>query len=149
MGVIEKSLEEMNAYEMDVIEDLTINDALILVAVCASKEDVVREDDEMVDAKRISALAQDHPLFFHLSDSIKPTLNKFMNMIKTEDTVKYVAAAAKVLKPKYKKTAFTWAAKILMPDGVLTETRKNILDKYSILLNVDMKTAQRILVEIS
>ncbi len=149
MGLVEKNLKEMDAYEKDLIEDLTINDALILVAVCATKEEAVREGDESVDAKRITALAQDHPLFLNLSDSIKPSLNKFMNMIRTEDTVKYVAAAAKVLKPEHKETAFTWAAKILMPDGVLTETRKNILDKYSMLLNIDMKTAQRILVQIS
>jgi hypothetical protein len=149
MGLLEKKFKEIDAYEKDLIEDLTINDALILVAVCATKEEAVRKVDESVDAKRISALAQDHPLFLNLSDSIKPCLNKFMNMIRTEDTVKYVAAAAKVLKPEHKETAFTWAAKILIPDGVLTETRKNILDKYSMLLNIDMKTTQRILVQIS
>jgi len=149
MGLVEKNLKEMEAYEKDLIEDLTINDALILVAVCATKEEAVGEGDESVDAKRITALAQDHPLFLNLSDSIKPSLNKFMNMIITEDTVKYVTSAAKVLKPEHKETVFTWAAKILMPDGVLTETRKNILDKYSMLLNIDMKTAKRILVQIS
>ena len=72
-----------------------------------------------------------------------------MNMIKTADTVKYVMAATKVLKPEYKETAFTWAAMILMPDGVLTETRKIVLEKYALLLNIDRDDAQNILVKIS
>ncbi len=63
--------------------------------------------------------------------------------------VKYVMAAAKVLKPEYRETAFTWAAIILISDGVLTEARKNILDRYAMLLNIDMKVAQKILVQVS
>jgi len=70
-------------------------------------------------------------------------------MIQDTDMVKYVMAAAKALKPEYNETAFTWAAMILMPDGILTETRKIILDKYALLLNIDHDAAQNILVKIS
>jgi hypothetical protein len=92
---------------------------------------------------------EDHPLFSDPLDSIEPRLNKYMNMVKSADTVKYAAAAAKIIKPEYNETAFSWAARILMPDGVLTEDRKNILDRYSMLLNIDIKTAKTILVQIS
>jgi len=88
-------------------------------------------------------------IFINLLDSIEPSVNKFMNMIQDTDMVKYVMAAAKALKPEYNETAFTWAGMILMPDGILTETRKNILDKYALLLNIDHDDAQNILIKIS
>jgi hypothetical protein len=135
--------------ERILIEDLTVNDALILVAVCAVKEEAGTDNNHIDDKKRIVALAQDHPMFLDLLDSIEPGVNKFMNMVKATDTVKYVMAAAKVLKPEHKETAFTWAAMNLMSNGILTETRKNILDKYTLLLNIDYDDAQKILVKIS
>jgi hypothetical protein len=151
MEALEKDVKEKenDAYITRPIEDLTINDALILIAVCASKEQTNPDDSQSDDAKRIIALAQDHPLFFDISDSIEPSVNKFMNMIEHTYTVKYVMAAAKTLKLGYKETAFSWAAMILMPDGVLTEERKNILDRYATVLNVDIKVAQKILVQVS
>ena len=149
MGLSDKHIEEIEAYQDSLMEGLTVNEALILVAVCAAKEEADRDNTHLEDTKRIGALAQDHPLFIDLSESIGPSVNKFMNMIKSEDTVKYVMAAEKTLKPEHKETAFTWAALILMSDGVLTETRKNILDKYGMLLNIDKKDAKKILVQIS
>ncbi|MGD9106256.1 MAG: hypothetical protein PVH55_10000 [Desulfobacterales bacterium] len=150
MVPVEKKFKEIDAYdEKELIEDLTINDALILIAVCAAKEQDAPDVDQNENVDRITALAEDHPLFSDLLGSIKPSLNKYMNMIRFADMVKYVAAAAKVLKPDLKETAFTWAAIILMPDGVLTEARKNIMDRYAMLLDIDIKTAQRILVQVS
>jgi hypothetical protein len=148
MGAIEKYIEEIEAYEKILIEDLTVNEALILVAVCAAKEKNI-DKNHIHETKRIEALAKDHPIFKDLHDSIKPSLNKFMNTIKSKDTVKYVMAAAKVLKPELKETAFTWTVTILMSDGVLTKARKDILDKYAMILNIDGSIAQKILVQAS
>jgi hypothetical protein len=120
-----------------------------LVAVCAAKEEADNNNNLIRNKNRIVALTKDHPVFLKCSDSIEPSVNKFMNMIKISDTVKYIIAAAKVLKPEYKETAFTWAAVILMPDGVLTEIRRNILDKYTILLDIDRKVREKVLVNIS
>ena len=149
MGLSDKLIEEIEAYKDNVIEDLTVNDALILVAVCAAKEEADIDNNLTRDKNRIVALAKDHPVFLNRSDSIEPSVNKFMNMIKPSDTINYIIAAAKVLKPEYKETAFTWAAVILMPDGVLTEIRKNILDKYAMLLDIDRKFRKKILVNVS
>jgi hypothetical protein len=150
MGPNDKHIEEIEAYKENLIGDLTINDALILVAVCAAKEKATPDDNHIDDAKRIAALAQNHPIFLDLGDSIEPSINKFMNMIgTTTDLVKAVDTAANVLKPELKEIAFNWVAEIIMSDGVLTEQRKNILDKYALLFNIDSNDAQRILVEIS
>ena len=108
------------------------------------------DNNHIDDIKRIAALAKNHPIFLYLVDSIEPSINKFMNMIDTAtDLVKPVDMAANVLEPELKENAFGWAAEIIMPDGVLTEERKIILDKYALLLNIDSNDAQRILVEIS
>jgi hypothetical protein len=144
MGAIEKHIEEIEAYEKNLIEALTVNKALVLVAVCAAKD-----NNPIHDKKRIAALANDHPLFKDLHDGIEPSLNKFMNTVKSKDAVKYIMAAAKVLKPEFKETAFKWAAVILMSDGVLTKVRKDILEKYEMILNIDRNVAQKIIVQVS
>jgi hypothetical protein len=149
MRIVEKKVKENNAYETKLEEDLTINEALILVAVCAAKEHAVADSNQSGEAKQIAVLANEHPIFSDLSDSIEPCVNRFMNMTKQADTTKYVSAAANTLKQKHKETALKWAAMILMPDGVLTETRKNILDKYALLLNIGDNAAQDILVQAS
>ena len=132
------------------LEDLTVHDALILIAVCAAKEKVDTGDNHIDYEKLIAVLVQDHPIFSGLADSIDPSINKYMNIIDNIiDDVNYVSAAAKVLKPELKEIAFTWAAKIIMPDGVLTEVRKKILEKYALLLNIDNKDGPQILVKIS
>ncbi len=105
--------------------------------------------------KRVSALASTNILKLNqkLDESqsavVPPIELSLPEDVITEDMVKYVMAAAKVLKPEYRETAFTWAAIILISDGVLTEARKNILDRYAMLLNIDMKVAQKILVQVS
>ena len=132
------------------LEDLTVHDALILIAVCAAKEEADNADNHIEYEKLIADLVQDHPIFSGLADSIDPSINKYMNMIDNIiDDVNYVSAATKVLKPELKEVAFTWAAKIIMPDGVLTKVRKNILEKYALLLNIDNKDGPQILVKIS
>jgi len=149
MGANEKHIEEIEAYEKNLIEDLTVNEALILIAVCAAKEKADMGNYHIHDIKRITALTKNHPLFKDLHESVEPSLNKFMNMVKPEDAVKHVMAAAKVLKPEFKETAFKWAAVILMSEGILTKTRKDILEKYEMILNIDKNVAQKYLVQVS
>jgi hypothetical protein len=149
MGANEKYIEEIEAYEKNLIEDLTVDNALILVAVCAAKEKADMDNDHVHDTKRIITLTKNHPLFKDLRESIEPSLNKFMNMVKPEDTVKYVMAAAKVLKPEFKETAFKWVTVILVSDGILTKARKDILEKYEMILNIDKNVVQKFLVQAS
>jgi hypothetical protein len=149
MGAIEKYTEEIEAYDKNLVEDLTVDEALILVAVCATKEKDDMDNNAIHDTKPIADLAKDHPLFKNLHESIETSLNTFMNMVKSEDAVKYITAASNVLKPELKETAFKWAAMILMSDGILTKDRKDILEKYEMILNVHKQVAQNILVQAS
>jgi hypothetical protein len=130
------------------MEDLTVNEAIIAVAVCAAKESGGIGGSHCGDAARIAAMAEKQPLFSSLDDSIDPSINLFMNMIGTStDLVKPITSAATVLNPAQKEIAFTWAAEILLPDGVLTEKRQRILTKYASLLKIDRAAAQQILTD--
>ena len=107
MNKPDKHIEEIETYEENLIEDLTVDEALTLVAVCAVKEKADIDNKHTGDTRRIVTLAQNHPKFFELSDSIEPSVNKFMNMIgTTTDLVKPVATEAMVLKPELNKVAF-------------------------------------------
>jgi hypothetical protein len=148
MDLSDKDAEEIEVYEKNSTKNLIVKDAFILLAVCAAKEKADIDENQGDDANRIAALSKKHPIFSDLEDSIDPAINKFMNMIgTTTDSVNPVKSAAKALKPAHKEIAFSWIKEIIMPDGVLTEERKIILDKYALLLEIDSTVAQQILVE--
>jgi hypothetical protein len=148
MDFSDKDAEKIEAYEKNSTKNLTVNDALILLAVCAAKEKADINENPVDVANRIAALSKKHPIFSDFEDSIDPAINKFMNMIgTTTDLVNPVKSAAKALKPAHKDIAFSWVTEIIMPDGVLTEERKIILDKYALLLEIDNTLEQKILVE--
>lgn len=141
-------IDERGAYEADVFTDLTVNDALILIAVCATKEKTETETDPDKDAAHIAALAKRQALFSDLGDSIEPIINKFMNMIGTiNDPDVAFLAAVKQLKPEQKNIAFSWITEILMPDGMLSDDRNEILSRYAGMLDIDRKDAKQIVAE--
>jgi hypothetical protein len=150
VGLSDEHIEEMDGYENDYAQDLTANDAIILLAVCAAKEKADTEKKQIDDAKRIGKLAKKHPIFSDIGESIEPAVNKFINIIETKaDLVKPMRLAAKMLTPPQKEIAFSMAAEIIMPDGVLSAVRKSILDKFVLSLNIDNKVAQQIMTETS
>jgi hypothetical protein len=57
--------------------------------------------------------------------------------------------AEKTFEQDFGEVAFSWAAEIIMPDGVLSEKRKNIIDKYVLLLDIDNTVARQIQVDVS
>lgn len=144
----QEPIEEIDAYEEDPLENLTVNDALIVVAVCAAKEKADSDARHLEKAKQIGLMAQDNPIFSGLGDTIEPSIHLFMNMLgKTTDLVKPVTSAAMVLNPAQKKIAFSWVAEIILPGGLLTEKRQRILKKYASLLKIDSAVAQQILAD--
>jgi len=134
--------QEIEAYDKSTTQNLTVNDALILIAVCAAKEKVEIGKSQADVAKRIAMLAKKHPIFKDLEESVDPAISKFMNKVgTTTDLLKPASSAANILikaenafEQKIRETAFSWAGEIIMPDGVLTEERKRFLDKYALLL---------------
>ena len=73
--------EEIDAYEKDPVENLTLNDSLILVAVCAAKDKTGNHGMRTEDARKIAVLAREHPVFDGCAESIEPSVNKLSNLV--------------------------------------------------------------------
>lgn len=127
--------EEMVAYEKDLIDNLTLNDALILVAVCAAKDKTGSHGIRTEDARKIAVLAQDHPIFDGCDDSIEPSVNKLSNLVSTKtDLTPLVQAAASVLTPELRETAFDWVSAVIRSEGDLPKEHQLHLDQYGRVL---------------
>ena len=121
---------------------LTLQDALLTVAICAAKIDA---DDSHGDINRIAVLAISHPLFSNERDTVEPRVNMLVHLILNTDPVKAIDIAAKSLTPELRETAFEWAAKMAMADGLLSGEKKVLLEKLAMQLLIDIKVAGKIL----
>jgi hypothetical protein len=127
--------EEIDAYEKDLIDNLTLNDALVLVAVCAAKEKAGSHGLGTEDARQIAAAAREHPVFDGCKESIEPSINKLSNLVSTKiDLSHMVQAAAGVLTPELRETAFDWVSIVIKSEGDLSGEHQLLLDHYSRVL---------------
>ena len=78
----------MAAYKSGPFEDLTVQDALTIIAVFAAQMDPEKCAD---DVRRIGAIAENHPEFVETNRNILKRINKFVNsMLAAEDQQKVV-----------------------------------------------------------
>ncbi len=144
MTVSYESNIEMAAYQSGPFEDLTIQEALTIIAVYAAQMDPKNCED---DVKRIVATAERLPEFVAKKESIFSFVNKFTNSMQAIDSQKAVEIAANGLTTELRKTAFKLAAEIALPDMVLTDKKKLVLDcletKLSISSDYAKKTIER------
>jgi hypothetical protein len=135
--------KEMAAYQKGPFEDLTIQDALTLIAVCTAQMDY--EDCE-TDVKRIEAVAESRPEFVEKRKDISSRINRYVNSLPAMDRQKAVEIAADVLKnPELKKAAFEFATEVVLPEKVLTDEKQAILDSIATHLSLDRHFAQQII----
>ena len=144
MKVSENYNDEIKAYEYekDTLKNLTLQDALILVAVCASEID---EEHRYNDAQRIIAMAHAHPLFQEKLKSTAARVYHIWNLMVTKDRKKTVDLAFKPLSPELRETAFAWVTEIIISNTGLTEEKKSILYEFIEKLSIERKSAERII----
>ena len=120
MTLSNETKKEMAAYHSGPFEDLTIQEALTIIAVYAAQMDPKKCED---DVKRIVATAERLPEFVAKKESIFSFVNKFINSMQTIDSQKAVEIAANGLTTELRKTAFKLAAEVALPDKVLTDKK--------------------------
>lgn len=130
MVVFEDKKKEMAAFQSDPLQDLTIQDGLIISAVCAF-------DAATEKCKRISALAQKHPLFTEEPEKTTARVNKFTNLMQGQKSLKAVEAVARELKPEHRKLAFEFAVEAALADAPLTAKREKTLQALANRLALD------------
>ena len=132
----------MAAYQKSPFEDLTIQDALTLIAVYAAQ---TGPQDCEKDVKRIGNIAERRPEFVEKKGNIFRRINKYMNSMQRIDPQKALEIACDVLNPKLKKIAFDIAAEVALPDKVLTAEKKTILNDIATKLLIDREFAKQTL----
>ncbi|MEX1329447.1 MAG: hypothetical protein AB1Z29_21815, partial [Desulfobacterales bacterium] len=133
MTLSNETKNEMAAYQSGPFEDLTIQEALTIIAVYAAQMDPKKCQD---DVKRIVATAERLPEFVAKKESIFSFVNKFINSMQAIDSQKAVEIAADVLNTEMRKTAFKLAAEVALPDKVLTDKKKSVLDSLETKLSI-------------
>lgn len=128
------------AYQSGPFEDLTIQEALTIIAVYAAQMDPEKCED---DVKRIVAAAERLPEFVAKKESIFSFVNKFINSMQAIDSQKAVEIAADVLNTEMRKTAFKLAAEVALPDKVLTDKKKSVLDSLETKLSISREFAKK------
>lgn len=133
--------DDAMAFTPDPLKDLTIQDALIISAVHAVQADPGK-------CKRISRLAQKHPLFVEDPESTTARVNKYVNLMQGGKTLQAVEAVTDCINPEQRQQAFEFAAKAAVDDNDLTNDKKQILQELADRLALDDHFVDRKLAKI-
>ena len=94
MNSMEKTDQETRAYDPDWLQNLTIQDAVTIIALFAA--DIAPQDSEG-DIERIESVLQRQPLFEESSEATRVRIQKFANAFQSADPEGAARRAAKVL----------------------------------------------------
>ena len=140
MTLSNETKKGMAGYQSGPFEDLTMQEALTIIAVYAAQIDPEKCQD---DVKRIVATAERFPEFVAKKESIFSFVNKFINSMQAIDSQKAVEIAANGLTTEMRKSAFKLAAEVALPDKVLTDEKKSLLDSLETKLSISSEFAQK------
>ena len=140
MTLSNETKKGMAGYQSGPFEDLTMQEALTIIAVYAAQIDPEKCQD---DVKRIVATAERFPEFVAKKESIFSFVNKFINSMQAIDSQKAVEIAANGLTTELRKTAFKLAVEVALPDKVLTDKKKSVLDSLESKLSISSEFAQK------
>lgn len=121
---------DFTAFTPDPLKDLTVQDALIISAVYAVEANAEK-------SKRISTLAQNHPLFIEEPQNTTARVNKYVNLMQAGKSLKAVEAVTNYLNPEHRQQAFEFAIEATLEDEDLTEIKKKTLRTLANKLDLD------------
>jgi hypothetical protein len=126
-------------------ENLSLQDALIIIAMYAIQLDPAAKDGQKV--RRIAELAKEHPLFSEESGDIVARIHRVAKSTDMADLSHVVDQAVKSLTLKLRQTAFEWAAELAVDKGSLPEEKQEIVDQLRTKLYIDTHSANKIISE--
>jgi tellurite resistance protein len=124
-------------------ENLSLQDALTIIAMYAAQLDPAAKDDEKV--RRIAALAKKHPLFSEKSAAIVARIHRLAESVDIADFPQAVDQAVKSLTLKLRQTAFEWAAGLAVDNGILSNEKQELVEQLRTKLYIDTNTANKII----
>lgn len=135
---------------MDLLEQLTyddegklyVQDALVVIAVCAAKVD---EEYSPEEADRIVALALANKMFRNEAETVKKRVFHLVHAIMVDDRQEAIDLAVKSLPEEMKETAFAWAVDVITADGVLPDESREFIWEMAAKLSIDSEIAAEII----
>ena len=106
MGNSEMSEKEKKVFQTGLFDNLTVQDAFTIIALCAAQEDI-----EGLDKLIMTYLSKD-ALFDEDDSDTLARINKFVNSLAEVNSFNAIERAAKVLTPELRRKSFILAAQI-------------------------------------
>jgi hypothetical protein len=124
--------QETSAYDAGLFEDLTVQDAITIVALFILRR---AHDENEKDLRRVEAVLQRQPLFEESSEHTRERLQKFANAFQSVDPEKAIEHAAKVLAiAGAEKKANAIAAEVAKFAAATSEENNAVMNKVSSVL---------------
>jgi hypothetical protein len=139
-NVIDK---EIKAYEKSPFDELTIQDALTIMAI-----EAVRLDPKNCrgDIRRIEIILQNQVLFKEKVQDTRDRIQKFVNQLRAADPLRALKSAANVLLDAgMEETAFVIVLEVAVCDGALSLGKISFLKNFSGLLAISDSAADRMI----
>ena len=132
----------MAAYQAGPFDDVKVQEALTIISVYAAGI----EDDQVgeIDVKRLEAILERHPLFVARKKEIFSLINKFVNVMKTNDPHSALKIAADALAPAQRTAAFELAAEVALQHKDPTADKKKVLDMIKTRLSIGNGIAREV-----
>ena len=147
MTISDEVKKEMNAYQKGPFDDLSVQDALTIIVVCAAQMD---PDDCEKDVRRIESIFENCPEFDEKRKEIFARINTYVNSMQAMDPQQALEIAAEVLRhSELKKTAFELVAEAALPDRVITDEKKKTLEKIAARLYLEDEFVQHTIEKIT
>jgi hypothetical protein len=134
-----KAEKEVAAYEKGPLEDLTVQDAMTIIAICTAQID---PEDCEGDIDRIKNIIEKYPPFAETKDIVS-RINLYINTMRSVTPLHALDQARMALNPEQKQIAFEIAARVVISDNTLTEEGKRILHTITSKLPVDGRFAKK------
>ena len=126
-------------------ENLSLQDALIIIAIYAAQVDPAAKDD--VNIQRITDLAKNHPLFVGEPSDAAARTHRLAKSVGKRNFPEAVGQATKSLTLKLRQTAFEWAADLAVDNGILPKEKQARIEQLKIKLFIDTNVANKIVNE--
>ena len=126
-------------------ENLSLQDALIIISMYATQLDPAAKDNKKV--RRIADLAKEHPLFSEKSADVVARIHRLAESSDMADLDQAVDQAVKSLTLRLRQTAFEWAAELAAGSGSLPEENQEIMEQLRTKLFIDTHSAKKIINE--
>ncbi len=129
---------EKKVFQTGLFDDLTVQDAFTIIALCAAQLDT-KDCQEEID--KISDILNSDALFSEKNTETRGRINKFQNSMETITPLHAIEKATQVLTPDLRQKAFILAARIGKTSQEIRTTK--ILENLASKLLIEKEMAQK------